>query len=155
MWTKSGPSVLEFNVRFGDPETQALMPRVRGDFAALLKSAADGELDTAAADFGGDPCVSVVVATQAYPAKSEPVGGLPLVSASEGHVFWGPSVIKENAVDSSGGRVLTVAAVGSDLAEARRPAYESVGEVSNALPAVFRYRTDIAREPAPRTAPAG
>jgi phosphoribosylamine--glycine ligase len=155
MWTKSGPSVLEFNVRFGDPETQALMPRVRGDFAALLKSAADGALAPESADFDGDPCVAVVVATAAYPGKSEPVAGITPPSPSSGFVFWGPSVTNANAVDSSGGRVLTVAATGGELAEARTRAYEAVREVSSALGAGFRFRSDIAAGvPAPRTAPA-
>jgi phosphoribosylamine--glycine ligase len=155
MWTKNGPSVLEFNVRFGDPETQALMPRVRGDFAAWLKSAADGALDAGAADFDGEPCVAVVIAGNAYPLKSEPVSGLPqLAQPATGHVFWGPSARKENAVDVSGGRVLTVAATGADLTEARERAYEAVSAVSSDLPAAFRYRTDIAQVPAPRTTPA-
>ncbi|HTV72542.1 MAG TPA: phosphoribosylamine--glycine ligase [Candidatus Acidoferrales bacterium] len=148
MWTDEGPKVLEFNVRFGDPETQVLMPRVRGDFALLLKSAADGALDATAATFDGDPCVGVVLATREYPAVSTPLRDLSAdIVLPRGQVaFWGGSTIRNGAVDASGGRVLTVTATGANVDAARAKAYEAVTELSRriAKPDAFRYRTDIA-----------
>ena len=73
MWTHDGPSVIEFNVRFGDPETQVMMPRINGDFAALLKSAADGAMDPSLATLSGKACVGVVLATPDYPRSSTPL----------------------------------------------------------------------------------
>ncbi len=95
MWTEDGPSVIEFNVRFGDPETQVLMPRVTGDFAALLKSAADGALDLSAASFAARACVGVVVATADYPRSSTPLSGLPrdVDLGLDAQVFWGGSSV--------------------------------------------------------------
>ncbi|MFY9780467.1 MAG: phosphoribosylamine--glycine ligase, partial [Candidatus Baltobacteraceae bacterium] len=97
MWTAQGPSVIEFNVRFGDPETQVMMPRVRGDFARLLKSAADGALDAQAASFTEDACVGVVLATADYPRSSTPLRDLsPDVALGEGRVaFWGASARRD------------------------------------------------------------
>jgi phosphoribosylamine--glycine ligase len=148
IWSPAGPLVLEFNVRFGDPETQALMPRVRGDFAALLKAAADGRLEELPADFEGDPCVAVVLATEGYPARSDPAVNLPGDLAAAGaQLFWGPSIRKESLVDASGGRVLSVAATGADLAAARARSYEAVRELAARLPATLRWREDIGALP--------
>jgi phosphoribosylamine--glycine ligase len=148
MWTKNGPKVLEFNTRFGDPETQVLMPRVRGDFALLLKSAADGAIDTTAASFDGDPCVGVVLATREYPTRSTPLRDLPTdIMLPPGQVaFWGGSSVRNGVVDASGGRVLTVTAVGGDIAAARANAYAAAGKLAQrtAQEGAFRYRTDIA-----------
>jgi phosphoribosylamine--glycine ligase len=153
MWTERGPSVIEFNVRFGDPETQVLMPRVRGDFARFLKSAADGALDEAAATFDGDPCVGVVLATAEYPRSSTPLRSLGAdVSLAPGHVaFWGASNARDGVVDASGGRVLTVAAQGADLAQARANAYAAVDALARRMGAgvALSYRSDIAAGLAP------
>ncbi|MBC5798815.1 MAG: phosphoribosylamine--glycine ligase [Candidatus Eremiobacteraeota bacterium] len=148
MWTARGPCVIEFNVRFGDPETQVIMPRVRGDLAASLASAARGALDPGAANFDGDSCVGVVLATVDYPRASTPLQGLCAdVALDDGRVaFWGASTIRDGSVTASGGRVLTVTAVGADVANARERAYGAVGElagrIGKGLP--LTYRTDIA-----------
>ena len=129
IWTENGPYVIEFNVRFGDPETQVLMPRVTGDFAELLKSAADGALDLSAAAFAARACVGVVLATADYPRTSGPIDGLPanVVLGLDAHAFWGGSKTGENGlVSSSGGRVLTVTGLGDDLNLARARAYDAV-----------------------------
>jgi phosphoribosylamine--glycine ligase len=148
MWTKNGPTVLEFNVRFGDPETQVLMPRVRGDLALFLKSAADGALDTEAARFDGDPCVGVVLATRDYPVKSLPLRDLPSeITLAPGRVaFWGGSSVRNGVVDASGGRVLTVTATGRDISAARENAYGAVRELTERTEqsAALQYRSDIA-----------
>ncbi|MGP6158281.1 MAG: phosphoribosylamine--glycine ligase [Vulcanimicrobiaceae bacterium] len=149
MWTADGPSVIEFNVRFGDPETQVLMPRVRGDFARLLKGAADGALDLREADFAGDACVGVVLATADYPRSSTPLRDLSAdVALGEGRVaFWGASARRDGVVDASGGRVLTVTALGGDVGEARRNAYAAVDELAHRIGTglALTYRSDIAK----------
>ncbi|HEX5275537.1 MAG TPA: phosphoribosylamine--glycine ligase [Candidatus Rubrimentiphilum sp.] len=146
MWTRSGPYVIEFNARFGDPETQVLMPRVDGDFAALLKSAADGALDLAAASLSDRACVGVVLATAEYPASSTPVANLPADVPLDGaQVFWGASSRRNGATDSPGGRVMTVTALGNDLATARSRAYEAIARMPlGAAGRVLKFRHDIA-----------
>jgi len=149
MWTASGPSVIEFNVRFGDPETQVLLPRVRGDFAALLKSAADGSLDAVAASVGGPACVGVVLATSDYPRASSALRDLSgdVDLGGERFAFWGASVRRDGVVDAHGGRVLTVAALGDDIVLARANAYAAVDELAHRIGSgvSLSYRSDIAR----------
>ncbi len=148
MWTADGPSVIEFNARFGDPETQALVPRVTGDFAALLKSAADGALDLGTAAFAARACVGVVVATADYPRTSTPIGGLPadVDLGLDAQVFWGTSTMDGRVVSSGGGRVLTVTGLGNDLPAARRRAYDAVHDLAARFNARdLTYRTDIAQ----------
>jgi phosphoribosylamine--glycine ligase len=149
MWTANGPYVIEFNVRFGDPETQVLMPRIDGDFARLLAGAAAGRLDESAATVAGDACVGVVLATTDYPRTSVPLTGLPAdVSLGDGRAaFWGTSALREGVVDAIGGRVLTVTARGADVANARERAYAAIDELAkrmgSGLP--LTYRSDIAK----------
>jgi phosphoribosylamine--glycine ligase len=149
MWTANGPYVIEFNVRFGDPETQVLMPRIDGDFARLLAGAAAGQIDETAATVAGDACVGVVLATTDYPRTSVPLTGLPAdVSLGDGRAaFWGTSALREGVVDASGGRVLTGTARGADVANARERAYAAIdelaGRMGSGLP--LTYRSDIAK----------
>jgi phosphoribosylamine--glycine ligase len=149
MWTAKGPLVIEFNVRFGDPETQVMMPRVRGDFARLLAGAANGTLEPGVAELANEACVGVVLATADYPRSSTPLAGLPAdVELGEGRVaFWGASALNDaGAVDSRGGRVLTVTALGQSLPEARANAYAAVDELAERMGAgsSLTYRSDIA-----------
>jgi phosphoribosylamine---glycine ligase len=147
MWTDRGPYVIEFNARFGDPETQVLMPRIQGDFAGLLKSAADGALDMSLAAVSERACVGVVLATSEYPRSSTPLDGLnPDVTLGEGaQAFWGGSSIINGKVHSGGGRVLTVTATGENVASARTRAYEAVKTLARSLgTSDLTYRTDIA-----------
>jgi phosphoribosylamine--glycine ligase len=154
MWTADGPKVIEFNVRFGDPETQALMPRVQGDFAALLRSCARGEREHPSVRFSDDACVAVVIATSDYPASATPVSGLPAgLDLGEGcAAFWGSSRLNGATVDASGGRVLTVSGLGQGVPAARDAAYAGVRRVAerfgNGRP--LTYRSDIALEVAAR-----
>ena len=149
MWTRSGPAVIEFNVRFGDPETQVLMPRVQGDFARLLKSAADGDVDEQSLTFDERACVGVVLATADYPLVSRPLRDLSADVALDGSrvAFWGASSVRDGVVDASGGRVLTVTALGDDVAQARRNAYGAVDELGRRVGAgvSLSYRSDIAK----------
>jgi phosphoribosylamine--glycine ligase len=139
MLTRNGPYVIEFNARFGDPEAQVLMPRINGDFAAFLKSAADGALDPSAASLSDRACVGVVLTTPDYPASSTAKVEIPqeLPKSEDVHVFRG----------SAGGRVLTVTALGDDVASARTKAYEAVDEMMIAFgsAAPLKFRTDVAK----------
>ena len=150
MWTADGPFVIEFNVRFGDPETQVLMPRVTGDFAELLKSAADGALDLSAAAFAARACVGIVLATADYPRTSTPLRGLSrnVDVGLDAQVFWGGSTVQgDGAVSSGGGRVLTVTGLGEDVESARMRAYDAVRDLaaSDKNAKELTYRTDIAK----------
>ncbi|MEO6836562.1 MAG: phosphoribosylamine--glycine ligase [Candidatus Tumulicola sp.] len=151
MWTADGPCVIEFNARFGDPETQVLMPRIGGDFAQLLKSAADGAMDLSLATLSQQSCVGVVLATADYPRSNTPLNGLnPDVSLGAGcQAFWGASQLVEGTAKTGGGRVLTVTALGDDLAEARTNAYAAVKTLAKRLgTTALTYRSDIAALPA-------
>ena len=151
MWTANGPFVIEFNVRFGDPETQVLMPRVRGDFARLLSSAARGAIDIGATTLADEACVGVVLATADYPRASAPLAGLSAdVSLPEGKIaFWGGSSLRDGAVDSKGGRVLTVTALGATLDVARANAYSAVDQLAHRIGggSSLTYRSDIGETP--------
>ncbi len=150
MWTAHGPTVIEFNVRFGDPETQALVPRIRGDFARLLASAAAGDCDVETARFDGDPCVAIVLATANYPHAATPLTGASADTqcAGAGPAFWGASTLRDGCVDSTGGRVLTVTASAASLADARRQAYAAVEKLSERIGArgQLLFRRDIAAD---------
>ena len=150
MWTAGGPHVIEFNARFGDPETQALLPRIGGDFAALLHSVATGAMDLSQFTTSEQHCVGVVLATGNYPTSSTPLQGLSAdVALDDGcRAFWGSSRRNNGTVDASGGRVLTVTALGDGLSEARTRAYAAVKQLAGRLGTdQLTYRTDIAAFP--------
>lgn len=145
MLTPDGPKLIEYNVRFGDPECQVVLPRFRGDLAALLHEAASGEL-VSQADYDDDHCVTVVCASEGYPASprtGDPISGLEEASKCEGvFVFCaGVAAGEEGGLVTAGGRVLNVTARASTLEEARRRAYDAVTRIE--WPGMF-YRHDIA-----------
>jgi phosphoribosylamine--glycine ligase len=147
MLTDEGPTVIEFNARFGDPEAQVLVPRIDGDFARLLHSAATGALDPEAAGFSEKACVGVVLATGGYPATATPLRGLPVeLEVPEAcRIFWGASTLRDGRADSAGGRVLTVTATDLDVGRARTRAYDAIRALAPQLGASdLTYRTDIA-----------
>jgi phosphoribosylamine--glycine ligase len=134
MLTAEGPKVLEYNVRFGDPETQVVLPRFAGDLAELLRSAAagDGPLEASASD---DACVTVVVAAESYPAApraGDRIDGLDRAAEVDGVVVFhaGTARDAQGALVTAGGRVLAVTAVARTLADARARAYTAVGRIS-------------------------
>jgi phosphoribosylamine--glycine ligase len=148
MWTAEGPYVIEFNARFGDPETQVLMPRIGGDFAQLLRSAADGSMDLSLATFSKQSCAGIVLATSDYPRKNTPLRGLNAdLALGEGcQAFWGGTELVDGKVNTAGGRVLTVTALGDDLAHARTRAYDAVKTLAGRLGTKgLTYRRDIAK----------
>jgi len=149
MWTDDGPYVIEFNARFGDPETQVLMPRVTGDFARYLKSAADGAIEVDVAAFSENACVGVTLTTKAYPYENTAITGLPwkLDLADGAAAFWGTSTRTGDTVNSPGGRVLTVTACGPDVESARTQAYAAIDRLRAQFPAgtPLAYRSDIGK----------
>jgi phosphoribosylamine--glycine ligase len=148
MWTADGPYVVEFNARFGDPEAQVLLPRLGGDFAKLLESAAQGAMDLSLVTASARHCVGVVLATSDYPRSNTPLQGLSAdVALGDGRrAFWGGSRLLDGTVSTGGGRVLTVTALGDDLAQARTEAYDAVARLARSLGTnALTYRTDIAR----------
>jgi phosphoribosylamine--glycine ligase len=157
MWTPSGPRVVEFNARFGDPETQVLMPRIGGDFARFLASAAEGALELDAARFSSDACVGVTLATDRYPYENTKLTGLPaaLQVPPEVAVFWGASAREGDRVSSPGGRVLTVTATAPTIEAARARVYAAIDGLKSQFPpgTPLAYRSDIARGFESRTIP--
>jgi phosphoribosylamine--glycine ligase len=148
MLTPDGPKVLEYNVRFGDPETEVVLPRLTSDLADLLAAAADGDL-RAEPTFDDGAAVTVVCASEGYPATprtGDVIDGLDAASAVDGVTVFCAGVGSDEAgrLVTSGGRVLTVTGQGPDLGVARRRAYEAVSRVS--WPGM-RHRSDIAAAP--------
>jgi phosphoribosylamine--glycine ligase len=145
MLTPDGPKMLEYNVRFGDPETQVVLPRLETDLAALLAEAAAGDLRSAPV-FSDDAAVTVVAAAEGYPVAprtGDVIDGLDEAEAVEGAVVFYAGVSADDAgrLVTAGGRVLNVTALGPSLAIARERAYDSLGRIS--WPGLH-HRTDIA-----------
>jgi phosphoribosylamine---glycine ligase len=154
MITADGPKVLEFNCRFGDPETQAVLPRLRSDLAELcLASREPGGLAGAAADFADDWAVTLVLASAGYPASSstgDVIRGLDEAVALEGvEVTHAGTARAEDGVVTAGGRVLNVTALGRTPGEARDRAYEAAGLIAFDG---MQMRTDIAARAVDRVA---
>jgi phosphoribosylamine--glycine ligase len=132
MLTESGPKVLEFNARFGDPETQVLLPRLDGDLLGLLAAAAQGDLSGADGDAGasGPAAVTVVVAGPEYPARSDYAGaainGVADAEAVGALVFQGGTAARDGALVTNGGRILSVTGTGGTVSAARERAYAAV-----------------------------
>jgi phosphoribosylamine--glycine ligase len=129
--TSSGLRVVEFNARFGDPETQVVLARLLTPLGGVLKAAAIGQLDRVPdLRWTPDAAVTVVVAADGYPAKpktGDPISGLDAANAVDGsYVLHAGTNTLDGAVVSAGGRVLSVVGTGPDLNQARRVAYEAV-----------------------------
>jgi phosphoribosylamine---glycine ligase len=145
MMTPGGPKVLEFNARFGDPETQVLMPRFTGDLLHLLASAARGDLSGVDVSLADDAAVTVVLAAPDYPERSDYAGaaisGLEAAAAAGALVFQGGTAVRDGRVITNGGRILSVTGTGDTVAHARAAAYAAVDLVSFEG---ARFRRDIA-----------
>jgi len=133
MLTPAGPKVLEFNCRFGDPETQAILMRLQSDLVELLDAAVSGHLEDAAVRWDPRHALCVVMASQGYPDKYRtglPITGLPEDALRDDlAIFHAGTRIQDGQVVTSGGRVLGVTALGGSLSDARRVAYEAVGRI--------------------------
>jgi phosphoribosylamine---glycine ligase len=145
MITADGPRVLEFNCRFGDPETQVILPRLKSDLLELLEATIDGTLDRRAIEWDERAAVTVVLASGGYPDNydlGKPIHGLELsASAKDVHVFHAGTRKKNGTVVTAGGRVLAVTALGESVATARARAYEAVAQIDFEG---CHYRRDIA-----------
>ncbi len=126
------PRVLEYNVRFGDPETQPVMMRLRSDLVALCQAALDGRLDACEAEWDPRAALGVVMAAGGYPssyARGEVIAGLDTPMPDDVHVFHAGTRNEDGAVLTAGGRVLCVTALGDTVAEAQVRAYEAVDRI--------------------------
>ena len=140
--TDDGIRVIEFNARFGDPETQVLIPRLMTPLATLLYNAATDNLDDAVLQWRDESAVTVVLAAQGYPDSPKTgsvVSSIPTIDKSQ--VFHAGTTLNGGSLLSTGGRVLTVTGTGSDLTEARDRAYRAISQIE--LEGSF-YRSDIA-----------
>jgi phosphoribosylamine---glycine ligase len=145
MITANGARVLEFNCRFGDPETQVILPRLKSDLLELFEATIDGKLEGQAIEWDERAAVTVVLASGGYPDKydiGKPIHGLEL-SASTGdvHIFHAGTRRKDGAIVTAGGRVLAVTALGESVGAARARAYEAVSQIDFEG---CHYRRDIA-----------
>ena len=140
--TDHGLRVIEFNARFGDPETQVLIPRLATPLAQLLYKAATDSLDDVALSWRDESAVTVVLAAHGYPESPKTKGAITNIPAiSKTQVFHAGTSLNGVGLISSGGRVLTVTGLGSDLTEARDRAYRAISQIE--LEGSF-YRSDIA-----------
>ena len=132
MLTETGPKLIEYNCRFGDPECQVLMMRLRGDLAGIMLACARSELKSVRADFAPETALTVVMAAKGYPGTPEKGGAIDLGKAEEdgAKVFQAGTAMKDGALVADGGRVLNVTASGATVTEARRVAYEAVDRVT-------------------------
>ena len=144
MLTENGPRVLEFNCRFGDPETQSILPRLEGDLLATLAAAAEGDLGDAELSVSESAAVTVVLASGRYPEQGDvgtPIEGVEAAQAEGALVFHAGTAVRDGQLVTNGGRILNVTAVGDSLEEARSRAYAASERISFAG---CRYRGDIA-----------
>ncbi len=147
MITDEGPQVIEFNVRFGDPEIQAILPRMKTDIVPVLMACCDGKLDQQSIEYSDWPCVTVVMASGGYPGpykKGVPISGVD-AAESLGNVVVFLAGVKEQRGDlvTAGGRVLNVTAAAPTLPEAVEKVYAAVGRIRFEG---AHYRTDIAQK---------
>ena len=144
MLTERGPSVLEFNCRFGDPETQSILPRLTGDLAGALMAAAGGDLTGVELAASDSAAVTIVVAAPDYPARADHGTAIEGVEAAEqlgALVFHAGTAQHGDRLVTNGGRILNVTGTGDSIAAARELAYAACAQISFAG---ARYRTDIA-----------
>jgi phosphoribosylamine--glycine ligase len=144
MLTPDGPRVLEFNCRFGDPESQAILPRIEGDLAEALAAAAAGDLGEVELGVSDAATVSVALAAGGYPESRDagsPSEGVEAAEADGALVFHAGTASRDGQLVTSGGRILNVTGIGKTLEEARARAYEACERISFSG---ARYRRDIA-----------
>lgn len=147
MITDSGPKVIEYNVRFGDPETQAVLARLKSDIVPILLACAEGDLGGAEVEWSEDVAVCVVLASRGYPGKYEkgkPISGLDKAGdVSDAIVFHAGTTAKDGKIVTNGGRVLGATALGADIPSAIERAYEC----ADAIKFAGKYcRTDIGKK---------
>ncbi|MEP7457664.1 phosphoribosylamine--glycine ligase [Phyllobacterium sp. SB3] len=144
MITKDGPKLIEYNTRFGDPETQVLMLRLKDDLLLLLKAAADGALDQMSVRWNDDPALTVVMAAKGYPAspqKGSLIKGVDGAAEDDSvEIFHAGTALRDGNLVANGGRVLNVTASGKNVQLAQEAAYKAIAKID--WPEGF-YRRDI------------
>jgi phosphoribosylamine--glycine ligase len=148
------PHVLEFNCRFGDPETQTIMARLRADLTVLCEAALDGKLDTVGMDWDPRAALGVVLAADAYPGairKGDVIEGLEAAARLPGKVFHAGTALRGDRVVTNGGRVLCAVGLGETVGEAQQAAYALVDCIRSSG---LRYRRDIGERAIAREQPA-
>ena len=131
MITAKGPELIEYNVRFGDPECQVLMMRLKSDLLPLLLAASNGTLDQVDADWRDEPALTVVMASKGYPgsyARNTPIASVP-ADGDGAKVFHAGTAVKDGVLVATGGRVLNATAIGKTVGEAQRAAYALVDAI--------------------------
>jgi phosphoribosylamine--glycine ligase len=144
MLTADGPRVIEYNCRFGDPETQSLMPRLEGDVLEMLAAATEGDLAGRSLTTSQEAVVTVVLAAGDYPERGDrgtPIEGIEDAEAAGALVFHAGTALHDGRLVTNGGRILNVTALGPTIADARSRAYDAAGRIAFAG---VRYRSDIA-----------
>ena len=144
MITDEGPKVMEFNARFGDPETQVILPRLKSDLLEIMLAVTDNKLTTIEMDWHDDACVGVVMASGGYPGsfkKGLTISGLDDVDNDIMVFHAGTKIDSSGKIVTDGGRVLTVVALGKNLAEARQKVYNNISRIHFEG---CHYRQDIA-----------
>jgi phosphoribosylamine---glycine ligase len=144
MLTADGPRVLEFNCRFGDPETQSLLPRIDGDLLPALAAAAQGSVEGIELGISAQAAVTVVLAAGDYPASGDTgseIDGIADAEAAGALVFHAGTALHDGRVVTNGGRILDVTALGHTVSDARTRAYEAASRIAFAG---VRHRSDIA-----------
>lgn len=142
MLTATGPQLIEYNCRFGDPECQVLMTRFEGDLAALMLACAKGELSGEKATFAPKTALTVVMCAKGYPGTPEKGGAIDLGASEEAgaKIFHAGTALNDGQLVANGGRVLNVTASGANVTEAKAAAYAAVAKVDFAS---GFYRSDI------------
>jgi len=144
--TTTGPKVLEFNARFGDPETQVILPRMKGDLCELMLSVIERNLGDYQIEWTDDVCITVVAASGGYPGSYEtgkPISGLDAAAEVDGVTIFHAGTVRENdTFYTAGGRVLNVTALAPSFREARERAYEAMSRIHFDG---IHYRKDIAK----------
>jgi phosphoribosylamine---glycine ligase len=138
-----GTRVLEFNCRFGDPETQVVLPRIDGDLLAVLSAAASGDLSEVELGVSESAAITVALCAERYPEAADtgsPIEGIAEAEAGGALVFHAGTAVRDGRVLTNGGRILNVTALGESLEDARAAAYEACARIS--FPGM-RYRTDV------------
>ena len=145
MLTKDGPKVLEFNSRFGDPETQALMMLLKSDLYPALKNAAEGRLSKKDIVFRKGAAVCVVLAAEGYPGRpkiGDVIHGLHTINNPSVQIFDSGTIMRNGQVETNGGRIIAVTAFGKDVEDARQDVYDSIGDKGVNFRGM-QFRTDI------------
>ena len=146
MLTADGPKVLDFNARFGDPETQAVLPRLKSDLVDIFLAIIDGRLDEMQIEWYDEAAVCVVIASGGYPESSDKgrvITGLDEAAATGAIVFHAGTKETDGNIVTNGGRVLGISALGKDIAEAIANVYKGVEKIKFEN---MQYRTDIGKK---------